>query len=255
MHLPFGIVLSSFHYGFGAVALFSLYFRRGIGHRSWALAAVVCLTLAASGFSFFDSLFNIVHFHFAPFAVLAAVFLIYSALQRSLIFPTLAGGCALISILAFMPTHGHNKLAIFMQAWLTWFGLVYWRLYKCKHPQIYSLVGAFILLLSFLMYCLSSYHLAWGADYIIVIVGLSVAGWFLEHGLLRTLAAYGVLGGALYLTRSQLIFVASELRRLINGGWLATAMAFLILPFAYFLSVVRARRRGQAAASSQSDVR
>lgn len=251
IRLPWIAVLSSFHYGFAAVALFCLYFWRTYRTRFWATSAVLCLTFMVSGTSISDSLFHINHFRPVPFAFLAVVFIVGSFFRRSWIFPTLAGACLLISILALTPIQSHNKFAIFMQVWTAWTGVVHWFRYKRDHPQVYSLLGAFILSLSSLMFCLSPDRLVWGIDYLIVITALFLAGWFLEHRFLSMLAVFGVLGSALYLTRNQLISIASEFHRLVDFGLLATVMAFLILPLAYLVSVVRVRRREQTQASGQ----
>lgn len=245
IHLPWGTALSSFHYGLGAVALFCLYFWRIYRSHSWATAAVVCLTCMVSGGSVPDSLFNVSHFHFVPFAFLTVVFLISSFLRGSWIFPALAGACLLISILALTSMQNHNKLAIFMQAWTVWTGVVHW--FRCKkhYPQVYSLLGSFLLSLSSMMCWLSPDRLAWGVDYLIVVIVLFFAGWFLQHRFLSMLAVFGVLGGALYLARRQLISIASEFYRVVDFGLLSTVMAFLILPLAYLVSVVRVRKRQQ----------
>ena len=245
IHFASGIVLSPFHYGFCVAALYLLYFWKTYRSRSWATAAAICMAFVVSGASFSDSLFNISHFHFVPFAVFAIVLLVSFIIERSWIIAAMAGACALISVLSLTPIQDTNKLLIFLQAGPTWFGVVHWYFYRSKHQGVYSIIGAFILLVPSLMWCTSPHRLAWGSDYFITVTSLFFAARFLGNSFLSTLAVFGVVGGALYLARNQLVSVAAEVRREINFGLLVTLLAFLILPIAFFLSVLKVRRRGQ----------
>jgi hypothetical protein len=241
--LPWGVILSPFHHGLGAVALFMLYFWKTYRNRSWAMAAVVCMLLVVSGHSLPDSVSNISHFHFLPFAYLAIVFAVFSAIERVPVFPTLAGACLLITILSLTTIPGPEQLVIFLQTGAVWAAVVQWYFYQESRQGIYSLAGAFVFLLSVVMFCGSTHRLAWGADYVIVVFGLFFAGWLLENGFLRALSLSGAVGVPLYFARNQLVSAGTALRRIVNSGLLAMITAFLLLPLAYCLSAVKMRRR------------
>jgi hypothetical protein len=251
VRLPWGIVLSSFQFGFTGVALFLLYFWKTYLNPSWATAAAVCLAFTVSGSSLEDSVFNIFHFHFGPYAFLAAVLAVCSLFRRSWLFPALSGACVLISILSLVPFESQDKFAIFLQGSAVWLGLVLWRFYQCLYQWVYSLVGLFVLSVSAVMYTTSSHPVAWGVDYFLAAAGVFLAGRFLQNRFLATSAVLGILGAALYLLRTPIASLAAAFRRIINFGLLVTILAFLLLPLAYFLSVLRARRREQSETGKQ----
>jgi hypothetical protein len=241
--LPWGVILSPFHHGLGAVALFMLYFWKTYRNRSWAMAAVVCMLLVVSGHSLPDSVSNISHFHFLPYAYLAIVFAVFSAIERVPFFPTLAGACLVITLLSLTTIPAPEQLVIFLQTGAAWAAVVQWYFYQESRQGIYSLAGAFVLLLSVIMFCGSTHRVAWGADYVVVIFGLFLAGWLLENGFLRALSLSGALGVPLYFVRNRLVSAGTALRRVVNSGLLAMITAFLLLPLAYCLSAVKMRRR------------
>ncbi len=243
VHLPWGMTLAPFGYGFVAVAVFLLYFWKIYRARTWAVAAIVCLFFAVSGDSMSEALSNICYFHFVPWFYLAVVFAVCSLIKEGPAFPTLAGGCLIIAVLSPVSAQYHDKLVIFLQLWTAWIALVQWQFYQYARQKSYSVAGAFIFSLSAMM-CYSSPHLlAWGVDYLIVIVALFLAGRFLENGFLWKLSLSGIVAAPLYLARNQFLSAAKEFRRMINMGLSLTILAFLLLPLAYFLSSLKTRRR------------
>lgn len=246
IHLRWAMVLSPFHFGFSATGLYLLYFWKKYRGRSWATAAVLCLACVVSGASFSDSVLNICHFHFVPFAYLALVFMVSFIIERSWISAAMAGACAVISVLSLTPIQAPNKLAIFLQAGAAWIGVVQWCFYRTKRQDVHSLVGAIVLLVPSLMWCTAPDHLGWAVNYFIAAASLYFAARFLGNNFLLTLAVSGVVGGVLYLARNQLVSVAVEIRRVVNFGLLVMMLAFLILPLAFSLSVIKMRRRKHA---------
>jgi hypothetical protein len=244
INLPLGIALSPFRYGFVAVAVYLLYFWRAYRQRSWVVAATLCLLLALSGPSLQNAAFNIFHFHFTPFAFLTVLFIGLSVLKGTPVFPTLAGGCLLISILALTPLQDDHKLILFLQAWAVWIGFIQWRYHQYARQWIYSVLGGFVFALAAVMCLNGAPRWAWRSDYVIVIIGLFCAGRFLKNVVLWILSLLGTLAAPLYLARNQLAFLAGEFRGIASPGLLATMLAFLMLPLAYFLSVFKKRRQG-----------
>lgn len=242
VNLPGGIALSPFRCGLGAVALLFLYFWKMHRGRSYAVAAAACLLSVVSGSSLSDCLFNIFHFHFVPFFFLALVFAACSIIERTPILPALAGGCLTIAILSLVPVWGYQKWAIFLQTWAIWIGLVQWHYHRYARQRIYSILGAFVFSLTSVM-CLVSHHRAWGADYLIVIIGLFCAGRFLKNSALWGLALFGAMAGPLYLSRQQLVSAGKQFRHMLSSGLLVTILAFFMLPLAYYMSVLKKRRQ------------
>ena len=252
IQLRWGVVLSPFNYGFAAIGLFLLHFWKTYRNRPWAIVAVICLALAVSGLSLSEAISNIGDLHFVPVAFLAVVFTIASMLQRHWVFPTLAGGCFMILILSLMPIRRNDAQVIFLQAWATWFGFVRWRSSPNMHPRIHSILGVFVLLLCACMSYDSAHRLGWSIDYFITAAGLLAIGKALKDHSLSNCAGIGLLAGAFYLIRKPLGSAAMAFSQIVNFGLLATVLAFLILPLAYFLSILRLRRREQRLASNQT---
>lgn len=243
VNIPWGITLSPFRLGFGAVAVFALHFWKKYRTRSWAVAAVICLLLVVSGTSLSDAAFNISHFRFVPWFFLAVVFALCSLFKEGPAFPTLAGGCLMVAVLSPVPAEYDDKLVIFLQLWTAWIAFIQWHFYQLTRQWSYSSAGAFILSLSAMMCYSSPHRLAWGIDYFLVITVLLLAGRFLENGFLWMLSLSGILAAPLYLARNQLLSATAELRRIVNKGLLLTIIAFLLLPLAYFLSSLKTRQR------------
>jgi hypothetical protein len=76
-----------------------------------------------------------------------------------------------------------------------------------------------------------------------MIIGLLSAGRFLGNGFLSSLSLLGTVALPLYLARSQIVSVLTGSRRIFSSGLLAMALAFATLPLAYFMSVLKKRRR------------
>lgn len=243
LRLPTGFVLSYFRCGLMVAGLCMLYFWRAYRTRTWAVWAVLCMLLAVSGPSLPEAVCNIFDLHFVPFFFLALVFIVQSVIKRTSQSLVLAGGCFIIAVLSLVTLAGFEKLGMFLQAWVVWNALVEWHFYKFTHPNSYTLMGGFILLLTAVMFGVTPHHVVWGVDYLVTAVALLTAGWFMQNGSLFALALLGTLAVPLYLVRTALFFVAAGFRRVISLGLLMMVLAFLLLPIAYCLSILKMRRR------------
>ena len=241
--LPGGVVLSSFHYGLSAAALFMMYFWRAYRERYWAVAGTVFLMLVVSGASLADSIVNIWNLHSMPFFFLGLVFAVSSVVMRTPAPPTLAGGCFLISLLSLAPIQNGDKLAIFFQVWAIWIALVQWHFYRHARQRTYSVVGIFVIGLAAAMRWVSPNPTAWGVDYCVVLIGLLAAARLLNSGFLFTVFVSGTLAVPAYFARVRLASLAFGARRWISSGVAMTTLAFLLLPLAYYLSALKMRRR------------
>jgi hypothetical protein len=90
---------------------------------------------------------------------------------------------------------------------------------------------------------LATRHPAWAADYAVVSIGMFFAGRELRNVFLWTLSVLGMAAAPLYLARNPLGTWIAEVRQLFGPGTVMTILAFLTLPLAYFMSVLKKRRK------------
>ncbi|MBZ5521953.1 MAG: hypothetical protein LAP21_06900 [Acidobacteriia bacterium] len=242
-----GVALSPFRCGLIAVALFFLYCWKKSGEkeyedRSWAVAAAILLLFVVSGNSLTEALSSVAGLHFVPFFYLALVLGIFAAFTETSVIPTLAGWAFLIAVIALLPVRGADPIGAFYQAGVIWFGLVQWRYHGRARPWAYSVAGAFAYSISVIMW-LVGHQPEWVADYLVLVVCMFFAGKALKNAFLWTLSVLGMLAAPLYLARSPLGSVIMELRRVFGFGTLMTMFAFLMLPMAYCMSVMKKGRQ------------
>jgi hypothetical protein len=90
---------------------------------------------------------------------------------------------------------------------------------------------------------LSGHHPDWAADYLVLVLCVFLAGRALKDAFLWTLSVLGMLVTLLYLARSPLGSLITELRRAFGFGTLMIMFAFLMLPMAYCISALKKRRQ------------
>jgi len=247
VRLSAGVTLASFHFGLGAVGLCMLFFWRIYRHRSWAIAGTLCLLLVVSGSSLSGSFARIIGFHFVPFFFLAIVLAIGSMLEGGPALPTFAGACLLISALSLTQILELDKIAIFLQLWAIWIAMIQWHFHGYSRPRAYISASLVVLCVPVIMTSSSPHTVAWSVDYFAVLVGLFMAGRFLKIRYLLALFVLGSVFTLAYVAWREMLTVAYALRRLFNSGVLMTALAFLLLPLAYYLSTLKMRKREKQA--------
>jgi hypothetical protein len=250
VRLPLGLSISPFRCGLIAVALFFIYCRsksRGDGSeksepRFWAFAASAVMLFVVSGNSIRESLAAVGSFNFAPWCYIALVLCIFSRFTKTSVVPTLAGWSLLVAIVPHLPLSNESLFGIFCQACSVWFGLVQWRFHGRSRQWAFSLAGACTYLMAIPM-CLLTRHPAWGADYVIVSFILFLVGREMKNIFLWVLSVLGMLAMPLYLSRSVIGTMIEEVRKAFGPGTVMTILAFLMLPLAYFMSVLKKRRQ------------
>ena len=242
-----GISLSPFRCGLMAVVLFFLYCWKKSGEkqyedRSWTVASGILLLFVVSGNSLTEAFSSITGLHFAPFFCLALLLAILSAFTDTSAIPTLAGWSLLVAVMSSLPGSVENRTGVFCQLCVIWFGLVQWRHHRLARQWAYSAAGAFAFFISVIM-CLAGQQPVWAADYLVLVVCVFLAARALRNAFLWTLSVLGMLAAPLYLARSPVGSFIAELRRAFGFGTLLTMFAFLMLPLAYCMSVMKKRRQ------------
>ncbi|HWZ43550.1 MAG TPA: hypothetical protein VNW97_08725, partial [Candidatus Saccharimonadales bacterium] len=242
-----GISLSPFRCGLIAVVLFFLYCWKKSSEeqyedRSWAVASGILLLLVVSGNSLTEVFSSIAGLHFAPFFYLALLLAILSAFTHTSAVPALAGWSLLVAIMSSLPGNAQDRMGMFYQLCAIWFALVQWRYHGLARQWAYSVAGALSFSIPVVMW-LADHRPGWAADYVVLVVCMFLAARALKNVFLWTLSVLGMLAAPLYLARNPLGSLTLELRRVFGFGTLMTMFAFLMLPLAYCMSVMKKRRQ------------
>src|SRR6267142_442566 len=240
------MMISPFRVGLIAVSSFFAYgwikFRKIESAKSdarvWAFAAASALLFVVSGNSMAEALTAIGNLSFTSWFYIGLMLGIFSVAAKSSALPTLAGWGFLIAIVPHLPLSKENLLAVFYQACPLWFALMQWRYHGRARQWAFSLAGAFVYLMAAGM-CLATRHPAWIADYLVVTICMFLVGREFRNVFLWVLSVFGLLAVPLYLARNQI----DQIRRIFGPGTVTTMLAFLMLPVAYFMSVLKKRRQ------------
>ncbi len=250
VRLPPGLSVSPFRCGLIAVALFFVYgWKKSRGEeptksetRLWAFAASSVMLLVVSGNSMAEGLAAIGSFNFTPWFYIALMLGIFSRFNKTSIIATLAGWSFLIAIVPHLPLSKETMLGVSFQAWPIWFALVQWRYHGRSRQWAFSLAGAFAYLMAADM-CVATRQPAWVADYLVLSICMFLIGREMKNVFLWILSIVGMLAVPVYLSRSFIGTMIDEVRKAFGPGTMMTILAFLMLPLAYFMSVLKKRRQ------------
>lgn len=247
LHLPGGLVVSSFRCGLVAVALFFLYFWKYSGDkryadRSWAFASLLLFLMVVSGNSWPEALAGIMSLHFAPFFFLSMGLALLTAFTDTSATPVLAGWSLLVAVVPRLPVSAEDHIGVLCQLGVIWFALVQWRYHGLARQWAYSVAGAIAFAISLLL-SVATHKPVWIADYLLLTVCLFFAARALKDAFLWTLSVLGMLAIPLYLARTPLAVLMADLRRTFGFGTMMTMLAFLMLPLGYFMSMLKKRRQ------------
>jgi hypothetical protein len=248
--LPLGAWISPFRAGLIAVTLFFLHgwmkFRKAEPAKSgadlWALAASSAMLFVVSGNSMAEVTSNIADFGLVPTFYVALMLAVFSVFAKSSVIPTLAGWSFLAAILSHLPISDGTAIGIFYQACPIWFALIQWRYHGRTREWAFSLAGVFACLMAALM-CLATHHTAWAVDYMVLTICMFLVGRELRNVLLWVLSVLGMSAVPIYFGRNLIGELIDEVRQAFGPGTVMTMLAFLMLPLAYFMSVMKKRRQ------------
>ena len=91
--------------------------------------------------------------------------------------------------------------------------------------------------------CVVTSQPAWIADYLVLSICMFLVGREMKDVFLWILSFVGMLAVPVYLSRSFIGTMIDEVRKAFGPGTVMTILAFLMLPLAYFMSVLKKRRQ------------